>query len=36
LDALEQQLDRQYMQGIDNGYGFDPRELENISKKKES
>jgi serine O-acetyltransferase len=36
LDALEQQLDRQYMQGIDNGYGFDPREVDEIRKKKES
>ena len=27
LDALEKQIEDQYMQGIDNGYGFDPKDV---------
>lgn len=34
LDALEKQIDEQYMQGIDNGYGFDPKDVPQPGDKK--
>ena len=27
LDALEKQIEEQYLQGIETGYGFDPAEV---------
>ena len=34
LDALEKQIEDQYMQGIDNGYGFDPKDVPHPDDKK--
>ena len=34
LDALEKQIDEQYMQGIDNGYGFAPKDVPQPGDKK--
>lgn len=34
LDALEQQIEEQYMQGIDTGYGFDPKDVPHPDDKK--
>ena len=34
LDALEKQIEDQYMQGIDNGDGFDPKDVPHPDDKK--